>query len=123
MTWMIWGYPYFRNPPSVRIQHHPTIEFQIPKKSVHVFSFFVQVPFFFRLFVRIFWLNQISFLPVVIPLLFEDVMVGQQLDKEKKEVLEKIKQKKEERMELSRVVPCGNLLRSNMIMLELLEGS
>lgn len=50
-------------------------------------------------------------------------MVGQQLDKEKKEVLEKIKQKKEERMELSRVVPCGNLLRSNMIMLELLEGS
>ena len=81
------------------------------------------VSFFFRLFVRIFWLNQISFLPVVIPLLFEDVIVGQQLDKEKKEVLEKIKQKKEERMELSRVVPCGNLLRSNMIMLELLEGS
>lgn len=60
---------------------------------------------------------------VVIPLLFKDVMVGQQLDKEKKEVLEKIRQKKEERMELSRVVPCGNLLRSNMIMLELLEGS
>ena len=53
----------------------------------------------------------------------EDVMVGQQLDKEKKEVLEKIKQKKEDRIELSRVVLRGKLLRFNSIMLELLEGS